>query len=108
MTSDALAGVFFGAYYYAGNLVLFNVFAAFIIDAFISQTEKQKKDGGRLDADVDDKAGSGISDPFLRASILGAPYAGTKGQAARAPPRATLRDRAKPRISCVILLPSNL
>ena len=28
--------------------------------------------------DVDDKAGSGISDPFLRASILGAPYAGTK------------------------------
>ena len=46
VTSDALSGLFFAAYYYAGNLVLFNVFAAFIIDAFINQQEKHAKEGG--------------------------------------------------------------
>ena len=53
VTSDALSGLFFAAYYYAGNLVLFNVFAAFIIDAFINQQEKHAKEGGD-DAKGDD------------------------------------------------------
>ena len=51
VTSDAVSGIFFGAYYYVGTLILFNVFAAFIIDAFISQQEKHTKEGG-ADADV--------------------------------------------------------